>query len=96
MGAAQALRLGGEMSLPDAARGKPEVGFESAMIDAIDRVNQSGVFAEQSAKAFAEGRLDDIHGTMIAAKKADIELRLLANVRTKVVDAINDLLRMNV
>ena len=95
VGASEALRVAGELTAPDAGK-KNEVGFESAMVNAIDKVNEHGVFAEQAAKAFAEGKLDDIHGTMIAARRADIELKLLSNVRTKVVDTINDLLRMNV
>jgi flagellar hook-basal body complex protein FliE len=33
---------------------------------------------------------------MIATKEADIELKLVANVRSKLVDAFNDLWKMNI
>ena len=52
--------------------------------------------AETKTQAFAAGALDDIHGTMIAVKQADIELKLVANVRNKLVEAFNDLWRMNI
>ena len=48
------------------------------------------------AEDFTREKSDDIHGTMIASKQADIELHLVSNVRTKIVDAINDLLRTSI
>ena len=45
---------------------------------------------------FAAGRLDDIHGMMIASKQAEIETRLLSNVRSKMLEAFQELWRINV
>jgi flagellar hook-basal body complex protein FliE len=72
------------------------VPFGQVLTDALSSANAKGVEAMQAAHGFADGIRDDIHGTMIALKEADIELRLVSNVRTKVVDAFNDLLRMNI
>ena len=73
--------------------GLPFAGLlEQAMMDA----NQTQQAASQKAADFAAGKSDDIHGTMIASKQAEIELHLVATVKNKVVDAINDLLRMSI
>ena len=65
----------------------------SKMVAATDsRLKQSDAMAE----SFATGASDDIHGTMISLKEAEIDLRLLSNVRRKVLDAFHELWRMNV
>jgi flagellar hook-basal body complex protein FliE len=64
--------------------------------EAVMHANATGVSAEHAVQAFAAGARDDIHGTMIAVKEAEIELKLVSNVRTKLVEAFNDLWRMSV
>jgi len=70
--------------------------FEAQLRGAIETHIQHAQLAEQKATDFAKGNLDDIHGTMIAMKEEGIELRLIANVRTKIVEAFNDLWRISV
>ena len=72
------------------------IPFGALLTEAVAHANAQAVAARQSAEAFAAGALDDIHGTMIAVKEADIELKLVSNVRAKLVDAFNDLWRMSV
>ena len=72
------------------------VPFGDMLMEAVAHANSQGVSAEQAAQGFAAGARDDIHGTMIAVKEAEIELKLVANVRSKLVEAFNDLWRMSV
>jgi flagellar hook-basal body complex protein FliE len=74
----------------------PGIPFADLLKDAVAQANAAQQVAEVKMHAFAAGTLDDIHGTMIAVKQADIELKLVANVRNKLVDAFNDLWRMNI
>jgi flagellar hook-basal body complex protein FliE len=62
----------------------------------VASANQSARFADGMSQAFAAGARDDIHGTMIAISKADIELHLLGTVRNKVIDAFYELWRMQI
>jgi flagellar hook-basal body complex protein FliE len=55
-----------------------------------------GHAATTQALDFAHGRVDDLHGTMIAAKKAEISLKLVGSVRNKLLDSFHELWRMNV
>jgi flagellar hook-basal body complex protein FliE len=48
------------------------------------------------AEALAQGRIDDLHGTMITMKEADISMKLVGSVRDKLLDAFHELWRINV
>jgi flagellar hook-basal body complex protein FliE len=72
------------------------VPFADFLSDAVASANLQNVNAVKASEAFAAGARDDIHGTMIAVKEAEIELKMVANVRNKLVDAFNDLWRLNV
>ena len=64
--------------------------------DAVGNANQAAQTAQAAGEAFATGARDDIHGTMLALSKADIELRLVGAIRNKVVDAFYELWRMQI
>lgn len=64
----------------------------TAAAQANQRINQG----QAAGEAFAAGATDDIHGTMLALSKADIELKLVGSVRNKVIDAFYELWRMQI
>ena len=74
----------------------PEGGFSNVLEGLVANANQSARFAEGMSQAFAAGARDDIHGTMIAISKADIEMHLVGTVRNKVIDAFYELWRMQI
>ena len=70
--------------------------FETLFLETIGKTNQQLQTAEKAAQDFASGASDDIHGTMIAVSQADIQLRLVGSMRNKIVDAFNEIWRMQV
>lgn len=68
--------------------------FADRVRDLVAETDQQNRVAESMATDFAEGRSNDIHGTMIAMQKADITFRLLANVRNRAIDAYHEIMRM--
>lgn len=84
----------GGVRLGDKPAGGPS--FEDALMSMVANADARAKQADALAAAFAEGRSDDVHGTMIAVKEVEIDLRLLSNVRRKVIDAFHELWRMNV
>lgn len=74
----------------------PAPAFESLLSSAIEGVNERLHAGEVGAAEFAAGRRDDIHGTMLALSEAEIELKFAGNVKNKVIDAFNELWRMQV
>ena len=57
---------------------------------ALDKV------AAEKVQALAAGATDDIHGTMIAVKEAEISVKLVGSIRNKLLDAFHELWRTNV
>lgn len=73
-----------------------EGGFADLMQQTIDQVNQSQQEAEKAARDFAVGEAQSIHDTMLALERADLSLRMLNQVRNKVVEAYQEVSRMQI
>jgi len=73
-----------------------DANFTSVLEGLVGSANQAERYAHGASEAFAAGARDDIHGTMIAISKADIELHLVGTVRNKVIDAFYELWRMQI
>ncbi len=71
-------------------------GFEDVLADTVRFASHAGNVAETKALAFARGQVDDLHGTMIAVKKAEISLKLVGSIRNKLLDAFHEVWRISV
>jgi flagellar hook-basal body complex protein FliE len=100
------LRWGGEQTIgindlerptpvgqPKEPEAPGKTGFGEILAATVDQAAALGQAAEARADAFARGALDDLHGTMIAAKEAEISLKLVGSVRNKLLDAFHELWR---
>ncbi len=88
------IALGAET--PGLGANEGQTAFQSLFEATIGKTNASLADAQTQAQAFAEGKTDDIHGTMIAVSEADIQLRLLGTMKNKIVDAFYELWRMQI
>ncbi len=70
--------------------------FGAVLGGALQEANQADITAGQKVQALASGAMDDLHGTMISVKEADIALKLVGSVRTKILDAFQELWRTSV
>jgi flagellar hook-basal body complex protein FliE len=59
----------------------------------LDEVNRLSNEADLKVEEFATSPDKDIHGTMIALEKAHLSLRLLLQVRAKLTNAFQELMR---
>ncbi len=59
----------------------------------LDDVNQLQIAADKKIEEFATSKEKDLHGTMIAMQKADVSLRLLLQVRSKLTNAYQEIMR---
>ena len=76
--------------------GESSKTFAATLKDAIGQVNELQKTADVKAHELATGRTDDIAGVMLAAEKADIALRTMVQVRNKIIDAYQEIMRMQV
>ncbi len=62
----------------------------------FDEVNNDQMVAEKKVAEMATSKTKDISGTMIAMEKADVSLKMLMAVRNKIVNAYQEIMRMQV
>ncbi len=75
-------------------RDEASAGFTELLQQAIEEVNQAQQTADSARRDFAVGEARSVHDTMITLEKADLSLRLLMQVRNKVVEAYQEVMRM--
>ncbi len=94
---ATALRVGGEPGItPRTTEANEGPSFAAILQKTVEAASAQEHDAVAKAEALAAGRTDDLHGTMIAMKEADISLKLVGNVRNKLLDAFHELWRTSV
>jgi flagellar hook-basal body complex protein FliE len=70
-------------------------GFEGELTKAISAVDQLQTQADAEAEKVALGG-GNLHETALALEKADVAMRLATKVRNKLVEAYQEVMRMNV
>lgn len=75
---------------------KGTVSFKDLLMEEIYKVSKLDKEADAITADFIAGKTDSIHSVMIAAGKASISLQLMVEVRDKVLDAYNEIMRMQV
>ena len=83
----------GSAGLVEGGDGK---SFADTLKDAVGQVNTLQKDSDKQAQMLATGKTTDIPQVMMSAEKADIALRLMVQVRNKVIDAYNDVMKMPV
>ena len=72
-------------------------GFKTLLGGLIDSANQAEAADQLSNIDLANGvDIGDLSATIIAAEKAELSLRLVLQIRNKVVDAYSEIMRMQV
>ena len=70
--------------------------FMSVLADAINQTNELQLVSDQYTQRLVTGEVDNLHDVIIAGQKADISLQLLTAVRGKILDAYQEIMRMQI
>ncbi|MCF8067796.1 MAG: flagellar hook-basal body complex protein FliE [Desulfobacterales bacterium] len=89
----QSSKIFTENLMPNSKAPKKGEGFGEAMKNAIGQVNKLQTDAEVATEQVVKGELG-IHEGMVALSEADISMRVLLQVRNKVMDAYKEIIRM--
>jgi len=68
--------------------------FTAKLREVLAEANATQAQAETVSTDYASGKQQDLHGTMITLAEADVSLRLVANVRNRVIEAYREVMRM--
>ena len=70
--------------------------FAATLGEAIDHVNTLQKVADKKMEDLATGKAKSIPDVMVSAEKADVALRLMVQVRNKIIDAYQEIMKMQV
>nr|WP_244535649.1 flagellar hook-basal body complex protein FliE [Lentibacillus halodurans] len=70
--------------------------FADTLKTAIDSVNDAQIASDKKTEAMAKGEIDDLHDVMITAQKASVTLESSVQIQRKVIDAYNEMMRMQI
>lgn len=71
-------------------------GFLDSLKSAIGNVNDAQREAGRAVDALMTGDTQDIHRTMVALQQADVSFQLMMQVRNKLVNAYEEIQRMQI
>ena len=89
-------------SLPDFSQAilkveeKPKSSFVDTLKESINKVGELEKEADKEAEKLAKLEGQDIHNTMIAIEKADLTFQLMMQIRNKIINAYEEIMRMQV
>ena len=81
---------------PAAEADKGHKSFADTLKDAVQSVNQAQQESDFKMQEIATGKNHNIPEVMIAAEKADISLKLMVQVRNKIIEAYQEIMKMQV
>jgi flagellar hook-basal body complex protein FliE len=71
-----------------------EGGFGATLRDAISQVNDLSDVSDHKVADLIKGGQGDVHNVMIAVEKADIAFQLMMQVRNKIVNAYQEVSKL--
>ncbi len=71
-------------------------GFQNLFQQAIERVEGARAGAEEATNAFLTGESRELHSVALSVQRAELELELALQVRNKVVQAYQEIMRMQI
>ena len=86
-------KLGDKGEAPKTEDGKT---FADTLSESIAKVNELQKDADKAIGELVTGKSQNIHETMLAVSKADLAFRMTMQVRNKIVEAYQEVMRMQV
>lgn len=91
-------RLGSVAAAPKVSKTTPEVGgvgktFGESLMSLVENVEQTGADANSAVTNMLD-KSGDVHDAMIALQRAEMSLQLTVQIRNKLVNAYQDIMRM--
>ena len=75
---------------------KSEDSFGEILKDAISTVNELQKQSDKEIQKLMAGESQDLHTTLIAVQKADLSFQMMMQVRNKIVQAYQEIMRTQI
>lgn len=70
--------------------------FGDFLVDSVAKVNNLQQDANTAMETLASGKSNNLHETLLAVEKADIAFKTMNQVRSKVLDAYREIMKMQI
>lgn len=71
-------------------------GFSDVFANLLNDVNQPQVAADQSLQQLVKGETDNVHDVVLSMAKADLAFRFVLEIRNRLVESYQEIVRMQV
>lgn len=78
----------------DASEENKQVSFIDTLMEKLNEVNDKQINAEDVTEQFVKGEGGDIHEVMLSTEEAKMSLELAVQIRNKIVEAYQEINRM--
>jgi flagellar hook-basal body complex protein FliE len=75
---------------------RENTSFSEAMKKQLGEVNELQMQSEKASEALAVGEADNIHEVMIRTEEAKLALEMTVQIRNKVVEAYQEIMKMQI
>jgi flagellar hook-basal body complex protein FliE len=75
---------------------KPAQGFSGLLSDMVSEVNQKQALAGDAVNGLLSGQNVSLHQAMIAMEEASVSFQLMVEVRNKLLESYQELMRMQI
>ena len=83
-------------AVPAATAASASPGFVQRMAEGMQQVNEQLLTAQADLQRLAVGDADNLHDVMIRLEESRISLQLMLQVRNRVLEAYQDVMRMQI
>jgi flagellar hook-basal body complex protein FliE len=70
--------------------------FQNILTDAMKAADETDAADHAGAQALLTGDVNNLSDVMVESEKADIALRLTVQIRNRIIDAYNEVMRMQI
>ncbi len=84
------------LEMPGVEKSSDTKTFGDFLQDSIGKVNAMQNDADVAMQKLASGESKDLHETLLAVEKAEISFKAMNQVRSKVIDAYKEIMRMQI
>lgn len=75
---------------------KNSISFSDMLKNNIEKVNQLQLESQNLNNQLVTGNIDNVHQVVIASQKAELALQFTIQIRNKILDAYNEIMRMSI
>jgi flagellar hook-basal body complex protein FliE len=75
---------------------KTSTSFSDILKESISKVSELEKEADEQTQKLVKNETQDVHSTMISVQKADLSFQMMMQIRNKIIDAYQEIMKLQV